>query len=104
MDRASDVSAGAPPSTDAHVVHLVDDRQALVEAVTSYTRVALLHGAGVLVVATPEHRAALAAALSDGGLAVDRPTTRCRCSRRTARSAPADRSRRSPSGAGPLIG
>ena len=72
MYRVPDVSHGAPSPTNAHVVHLYDDRKSLVEAVTAYIGIALLHGEGALVVATPEHRHALSAALSAGGLALDR--------------------------------
>ena len=63
---------GAVSAPDAHVVQLYDDRQSLVDGVTAYTGCALLHGEAALVVATPEHRAAFAAALTGGGLAVGR--------------------------------
>jgi hypothetical protein len=59
-------------SADAHVVQLYDDRRTLVDGVTVYTGSALLHGEAALLVATPEHRAELAAAHTAGGLAVER--------------------------------
>ena len=60
------------PAPDAHVVQLYDDRRSLVEAVTASTGCALLHGEAALVLATPDHRAELAEALTRGGLAVGR--------------------------------
>jgi hypothetical protein len=72
MGSVSSTYGGAGSSADSHVVQLYDDRRTLVEGVTAYAGCALLHGEAALVVVTAEHRAAFAAALTAGGMAVDR--------------------------------
>ena len=54
-------------SVEGHVVHFTDDDEELIAALARFAGAGLAAGEGVLVVATPDHRAALEAALREDG-------------------------------------